>query len=220
PFNIKAGSFKIDYINDGTADEIVLNFANEVRNYEMDEVRVKVPGATTTNNPLQLDFEGCTNHVMAGKEANLIAASQVWHRRRISWETDIEGWVANRGDVVQFSHDLTVWGYSGRLMARDGSIVTLDKAVPSDGTGTMMLRGPEGQMRIVAVVSEAGEVDTMSVVTPLDDFPLPGDEGYEDIVPMDWAWFFDPLATPGRRFKITHVEPVGTEGVKFEAIDD
>lgn len=219
PFNIKAGTFKADYINEGTVDEIIVNFVNE-RTWQMDEVRAKVPGAATANNPLQLDFDGCTNENMAGREANLIAASQIWHRRRISWETDVEGWVANRGDVVQFSHDLTVWGYSGRLMARDGSIVTLDKIVPTDGSGTMMLRGPEGQMRVVTVVSESGEVDSMSIVTPMDDFPLPGDDGYEDIVPMDWAWFFDPLETPGRRFKITHVEPVGTEGVKFEAIDD
>lgn len=219
PFNIKAGTFKVDYINEGNVDEIIVNFINE-QTWQMDEVRAKVPGATTTNNPIQLDFDGCTKAEMAGREANLIAASQVWHRRRISWETDIEGWVANRGDVVQFSHDLTVWGYSGRLVARDGMIVTLDKHVPTDGSGTMMLRGPEGQMRIVSVVSEAGEVDSMSIISELDDFPLPGDEGYEEIVPMDWAWFFDPLATPGRRFKITHVEPVGTEGVKFEAIDD
>lgn len=219
PFNIKAGTFKVDYISEGNVDEIIVNFINE-QTWQMDEVRAKVPGATTTNNPIQLDFDGCTNAEMAGREANLIAASQVWHRRRISWETDIEGWVANRGDVVQFSHDLTVWGYSGRLVARDGTIVTLDKHVPTDGSGTAMLRGPEGQMRIVSVVSEAGEVDSMSIISELDDFPLPGDEGYEEIVPMDWAWFFDPLATPGRRFKITHVEPVGTEGVKFEAIDD
>src|SRR5690606_5744715 len=120
PFNIKAGSFKIDYISEGTADEIVLNFINPARNWQMDEVRVKVPGATTTNNPLQLDFDGCTNPVMAGREANLLAASQAWHRRRVTWETDIEGWVANRGDVVQISHDLTVWGYSGRLTGRSG----------------------------------------------------------------------------------------------------
>lgn len=58
PFNIKAGTFKIDYINEGTADEIVGNFINPARDWQMDEVRVRVPGATTTNNPLQLDLEG------------------------------------------------------------------------------------------------------------------------------------------------------------------
>lgn len=218
PFNIKAGSFKVDYINDDTPDEIVVNFVNE-QTWQMDEVRVVVPGATTRSNPLQLDLEGCTNATMAGREANLIAASQVWHRRRVSWETDIEGWVAGRGDVAQISHDLTVWGYSGRVIARAGNTVTLDKTIPSGGSGTMMIRGPENQMKVVSVTSGVGDVDTLTVTSDMTGFPLPGDPGYEDIVPMDWAWFFDPLQTPGRRFKITSVQPT-QYGVRFEAVDD
>lgn len=219
PFNIKAGSFKVDYIADGTVDEIVVNFANRDKDYDMDEVRVRVPDATTTNNPLQLDLDGCTNAVMAGKEANLLAASQVWHRRRVSWETDIEGWVAGRGDVCQMSHDLTVWGYSGRVFGRSGNTLTLDKTIPSGGSGTVMLRGPEGQMKTVSVVSDTGDVDAFTITNDMAEFPLPGDEGYEDVPAVDWAWFFDPLATPGRRFKITQVEPT-EDGVKFQAIDD
>ena len=219
PFNIKAGSFKVEYLNEGNVDEIVVNFANEARDYQMDEVRVTVPGATTTTNPLQLDFEGCTNATMAGKKANLLAASQIWHRRRTSWETDIEGWTANRGDVVQISHDLTVWGYSGRLYGRSGSVITLDKYIPSDGTGTLMLRDPEGNMRTVSVVSTVGDVDEMTITGDLKGLPLPGDEGFEGIPAKDWAWFFDPLATPGRRFKITSVEPT-EDGVRFQAVDD
>lgn len=219
PFNIRAGTFKVDYINDGTADEIVLNFMNPERGWTLDEVRVAVPGATATNNPLQLDFDGCTDVGMAGREANLLAASQVWHRRRVSWETDIEGWVAGRGDVVQMSHDLTVWGYSGRLLGRDGNTITLDRHVPTAGTGTLMLRGPENQMKVVSVSSDIGDVDALTITADMAGFPLPGDEGYEDLAEMDWAWFFDPLETPGRRFKIVEVEPT-EDGVKFSAIDD
>ncbi len=219
PFNIKAGSFKVDYIGDSTADEIVLNFINPARAWGMDEVRVKVPGATTTNNPLQLDFDGCTNPAMAGREANLLAASQVWHRRRVSWEADIEGWVAGRGDVVQMSHDLTVWGYSGRVYGRAGNVITLDKSIPSGGSGTMMIRGPENQMRTVTVTSDVGDVDVLTITSDMTGFPLPGDDGYEGVPDIDWAWFFDPMATPGRRFKITEVQP-SEDGVKFSAIDD
>ncbi len=97
PFNVRAGSFKITYINEGTVDEIVANFVNKDAGWVMDEVRAKVPGAIATNNPLQLDLDGCTNADMAGREANLIAASQVWKRRRVSWETDLEGWSARAG---------------------------------------------------------------------------------------------------------------------------
>ena len=217
PFNIKAGSFKVAYINDDTPDEIVLNFANEERDYQMDEVRVAVPGATATNNPLQLDLDGCTVADMAGREANLIAASQVWHRRRTTWETDIEGWVASRGDVVQISHDLTVWGYSGRLMGRSGNQITLSQSIPT-GSGTMMLRDPEGNMKTVVVAGDV-DTDTVTITSDMTGFPLPGDAGFEDVPALDWAFFFDPLATPGRRFKIVDVQPT-QDGVRFSAVDD
>lgn len=221
PFNVKAGSFKIAYTNDGTVDEVVLNFVNKDNAWTMDEVRVRVPGAAVTNNPLQLDLDGCTNKDMAGREANLIAAAQLWKRRKITWETDIEGLVCTRGDVVSFSHDLTVWGYSGRLMpGSGGTLMKLQKSVPSAGSGTVMLRDPDGNMKVVTVSSAVGEdVDELTIVSDLDGFPMPGDEGYEECSPFDWAWQFDPLETPGRRFKVSGVSPAG-DGLRFEAVDD
>lgn len=225
PFNIKAGSFQVAYTNEGTVDEIVVNFVNADRRWTMDEVRVRVPGATTTNSPLQLDLDGCTNVDMAGREANLLAASQVWHRRRVTFETDIEGYVASKGDVIRVTHDLTVWGYSGRMMPGSSSgsgglpKIVLDSAVPSLGSGTALLRDPSGQMKVVAVTSALGDTTELTIVSDLSGFPMPGDAGFEDINPLDWVWQFDPLQTPGRRFKITSVEP-SADGVKFTAIDD
>ncbi len=223
PFNIKAGSFKVAYVNEGTVDEVVVNFVDQDAGWTMGEVRVKVPGATSTNNPLQLDLDGCINSDMAGREANLIAASQVFRRRQITWETDLEGLVCTRGDVVSFSHDLTVWGYSGRLApgSHGGASPTLvlTQAVATDGTGIILLRDPHGNMWAGNVSSAAGEVSELTVVSPLSGFPLPGDPGYEDYSPFDWAWQFDPIETPGRRFKVTGVKPSG-DGILFEATDE
>lgn len=223
PFNIKAGSFKVAYLNEGTVDEVVVNFIDKDAGWTMGEVRVKVPGATATNNPLQLDLDGCTNSNMAGREANLIAASQVFRRRKITWETDVEGLVCTRGDVVNFSHDLTVWGYSGRLApgSHGGATPTLvlTQAVATDGDGIILLRDPNGNMWAGNVTSAVGEVTELAIVSPLEGFPLPGDPGYEEYSPFDWAWQFDPISTPGRRFKVTGVTPAG-DGIRFEATDE
>lgn len=223
PFNIKAGSFKVAYLNEGTVDEIVVNFIDKDAGWTMGEVRVKVPGATSTNNPLQLDLDGCTNSNMAGREANLIAASQIFRRRKITWETDVEGLVCTRGDVVNFSHDLTVWGYAGRLAPGShggpSPTLVLTQAVATDGTGIILIRDPHGNMWAGNVTSAAGEVTELTVTSPLGSFPLPGDPGYEDYSPFDWVWQFDPIATPGRRFKVTGVTPAG-DGIRFEATDE
>lgn len=223
PFSIKAGSFKVAYLNEGTVDEIVVNFIDKDAGWTMGEVRVKVPGAVSTNSPLQLDLDGCTNSDMAGREANLIAASQVFRRRKITWETDVEGLLYTRGDVVNFSHDLTVWGYSGRLAPGShggpNPTLVLTQAVATDGTGIILIRDPHGNMWAGNVTSAAGEVTELNVASSLGDFPLPGDPGYEDYSPFDWVWQFDPIATPGRRFKVTGVTPAG-DGIRFEATDE
>lgn len=218
PYNIIAGSFNVSYINEGTADEIVMNFINPSRNWEQDSVRVAVPNVVANNNTITLDLDGCTDVNMAAREANLIAASQAFHRRRIAWEMDVEGMIATRGDVVQFSHDLTVWSYSGRLLSGDRVTLKLNQQVPSTGSGWLSLRAPDGTMQLLQVTSAVGDVDELTIVTSLPpSFPVPDEE--PTIAAVDWAWQFDPLATPGRRVKIVDVQPNG-DNVKFIGVDD
>lgn len=220
PFNIRAGTFEIAYA-DGDVDMIVGNFINNERGWENDQVRAVVPGAPSVNNPLSVDLDGTIWPGMAQRAVNLLAASQQFHRRRVSWEMDIEGMIMARGDVVQVSHDLTVWGYAGRLLGGDRGTLRLDRRVPVSGPGWLLLRGPENQM-VMLQVSGDGEIDELAILNPdlLASFPIPGDAGYDDVVPMDWAWQFDPLQTPGRRLKIVSVSPAGDEGVRLEAVDD
>jgi hypothetical protein len=218
PYNISAGSFAISYVNEGTVDEIVMNFINPDRNWEQDNVRVVVPNVTRTNNVVTMDLDGCTSAALAGREANLIAASQAFHRRRVSWEMDIEGMVAQRGDVVQMSHDLTVWGYSGRLVAGTRTSITLDQFVPTDGSGWLSLRSPRNEIITITGTSAAGDVNVLNIsglpawfLMPSDDINTPA---------LDWTWQFDPLETPGRRIKIVEVKPSSEDRVSFVGIDD
>ncbi|WP_427183615.1 host specificity factor TipJ family phage tail protein [Bordetella bronchialis] len=219
PYNIRAGTFEVSYV-DATVDEIVGNFANAARDFQADQVRVRVPNAPVLNNPQTFDLEGITDATVAGRAVNLLAASQNFHRRRVSWEMDIEGYIATRGDVVQLSHDLTVWGYAGRLTGGDRNTLWLDRKVPTTGAGSWLtLRSPDGRMVNVQVNWFAGESDVLNILVPLpDDFPVP--EENPDTVPMDWAWQYDPLQTPGRRLKIVSVAPTNDDGVRFEAVDD
>ena len=75
PFNIRSGSFRVEYTGDQTADEVIVQFMNP-ETWQTDEVRAVVPGVTMPSNPVTLQLEGCTDVGMAGREANLLAASQ------------------------------------------------------------------------------------------------------------------------------------------------
>lgn len=125
PSNIIAGSFGVDWLSSADlADEIIVSYI-DTATWDPAQVRVMVPGVTQIRNSTTIEYEGCTSLAMATKHANLLAAAQVLHRRRVSWKQDIEGRIVRRGDVVQASHEMTKWDYSGRLIGGTRSTLLL-----------------------------------------------------------------------------------------------
>ena len=212
--NICKGSFEVSYITDNLADEIVVNYNDRYNNWESSQVRVTVPG--TAGTPIKtssIDLMGCTTNAHAAKFANALAAQQYYRRRTITWETDLEGFVCQRGDVVILSHDLTQWGYSGRLMSVNGTTITLNKAVPRSGsTEYLMIQSPDGDTEIFTLPPGSGESDTLLLPTA---FVL--QSGYTAI---DHKWCFSPQPTPGKKVKITSVQPMSETRIKLTATDE
>lgn len=211
--NIIKGSFAVTYITENLAEEIIVKFINPNKDWDQDEVRVNVPGITNPLRSSTVDLFGCTSQTMAGKFANYIAAQQYYRRRRITWDCDFEGFVCNRGDVVLLSHDLTQWGYSGRVVATGANTITFDREVPRNGMAEyMMLKRPDGTMTTYTVLAGTGNTQTVTLTTE----PV-FQEGYEL---MDHIWFFSPLATPGKKVKILSVQPVSDSRVQIVATDE
>lgn len=211
--NIIKGSFTVSYITENLAEEIIVKYINPDKDWGQDEVRVNVPGVTNPLRSSTVDLYGCTNQVMAGKFANYIAAQQYYRRRRITWDCDFEGFVCNRGDVVLLSHDLTQWGYSGRVVATGANTITFDRDVPRNGMAEfMMLKKPDGTMTTYTVLAGTGSMRTVTLTTE----PV-FQEGYEL---LDHIWFFSPLATPGKKVKILSVQPISESRVQIVATDE
>lgn len=215
--NIAKGSFEVSYLSDGLADEIVVSYTNRNNNWQPDQVRVTVPGTTgLPTHPSTLELLGCTTNAMAAKFANAMAAQQLYRRRMVKWETDFEGFVCQRGDVVILSHDLTQWGYSGRLAGVSGTggrTISLGRSVPRSGSVEhLMIRAPDGSTQEFTLAAGTGETETLT---------LPSDivlqNGYAAI---DHLWFFSPLATPGKRVKIVSVQPLSESRVRLIATDE
>lgn len=228
--NIVSGSFRIQYATEKLADEVVVNFVNPDNDWQQDQVRAKVPGFPSDyvpQRPVTLEFFGCTDKDMAGREANLIAASQRCHRRRVVWDADFEGLVAQRGDVIALSHDLTQWGSSGRLVGATAYSLHLDRPVSySTGSPYVMVRHPDGSFHVRAVQPFSGETDTL-VLTASLSFSDEGGSTYhcgsDPLSPVfDYTYVFEPLPTPGKRIKIVGVPSAKNSGarVQYVATDD
>lgn len=211
--NILRGSFSVNYITEQLAEEVIVTYVNPANNWVQDQVRVIVPGVTSPSRSSSINLLGCTNQAMAGKFANYIAAQQYYRTRRIQWDCDFEGFVCQRGDVVLLSHDLTQWGYSGRVISHTGNTLTIDRTVPRSGkTDYLMLKKPDGTMTTYTVVSGSGDSNSLTLnVAP--DF----ETGTLD---MDHIWFFSPLPTPGKLVKILSVQPSSESRVTVVATDE
>ena len=234
--NIVKGSFTVSYATESLADEIVVRFVNPDKEWNQDEVRVNIPGVEDATNPTTMDLMGCTSQSMAGKFANYIAAQQYYRKRRISWDTDFEGFVCQRGDVVMLSHDLTQWSYSGRVVEfedvpsneyweqvdvnweladfewQGSTRVKLDRKVPRSGsTEYVMIRQPNGTMTTHRVLPGT-ESDIITLETAPDFDP--------DYMAMDHIWSFSPLATPGKKVKIISIQPKSESLLTITATDE
>lgn len=225
--NIRRNTFSVEYASRPLADEIVARYVDPEHDWQQLEVRATVPGVTDPVNPATVDLFGCTSREQAGREANLLAAEHAYHPRRVAWETDAEGLVVSRGDVVSLSHDLTQWGYSGRLVAGDGTTVTLDRAVPFTPGESHYLKVvfPNGWFDVLAVQYQAGEatVLTLTEAWPAQDGagnPLTTPSADPDHPPWDYKYCFAPQATPGKKLKIESVQPRGPRAVRIVAIDE
>jgi len=216
--NIVRSSFQVSYLTGRVADEVVVNFINPNNAWQPDTVRSPVPGVTNPQNPVTIDLFGCTSEVMAGREANLIAAEQAYRRRLITFETDLQSMVVQRGDVVTLSHDLTQWGASGRLLAGTTTVLQLSRPITMTIaiTNYIGVRYPNGDYDIYDLVYAAGEVSSVTLATPLPS--APDDDASHR--PEDYLFVFEPQATPGKLVKITDIRPLSANKMKISVTDE
>ncbi len=235
--NIIRDSFQVSYIGENLADEIIVRFLNPDKDYAQDEVRTLAPEVTVPQRTSAVDLFGCTDADMAGKFANYLAAQQYYRRRRITWQSDFEGFVCQRGDVVLLSHDMTQWAYSGRVVSFQGTDanlnwdevnvnwnlanfewdgegnIVLDRDIPRNGAVEyFMLSRPDGINYVYEVEPATGESNVIKLFQE-PDFQ----EGYAT---YDHRWSFAPTETLGKKVKIISVAPASDSRLQIVATDE
>ena len=235
--NIVKDSFSIAYRTDSRVDEVVCTYLNPDKDWQQDEIRVAVPDVVYPNKEQKVELWGVTDAALALREANLLAASQFYHRRTISFTADIEGASVQRGDVIQLSHDLTQWGYSGRLVAftDDGiNVLTVKLSRPMKqltGNVFAMLRDPSGVIHSLECSPILGESDTLTLITAFSvaNMPQYKNDGvdinlaslWDDSIPADFVFIAGETASAGKRCRILDVQPSDNNmKIKITATDE
>lgn len=218
---IKKGQFQVDYNLASAADGIEFTYADPVT-WKAKPLQVAAPGVTTMLNPAQVSGEGVTSEQHAARLARWHLAQSLYQYKEIGYSTDIEHMSYQRLSLLALQHDMTQWGFGGRVAAavRDGTQIrlTLDEPVPgrSGADAFIGLRIPgERVYRVLRVRAFTGESRELVLA---DEWPtdaaLPGNS---DANPAhDTLWIYDFKQTPGYRVRVTSVQP--EDGLKGAAV--
>ncbi len=208
--NMKKAGFSVDYVLGNAADGIEYQYLDR-NTWETKTLRVTAPGVTTMLNPARVTGEGVTSEAHAAVLARYHLAQSLYQFKTVHFQADIEHLDYRRLSVLSVSHDLTQWGYGGRVTAAqivDGKIrLQLDEAVPPLATPHMGLRIPgERDYRVWPMVPMTEASDMVELV---GEWPagvaFPGD-GLDNPA-HDTLWCADFKPTPGYRVRVTGIEP-------------
>ena len=224
--NIKAKSFSVQYDTNDRADEIEYGYFDRNQGNQWNALRVLAPGVTMPRSTARLSNMGITSEAHAAVLARHSMAQNIYMAKAITFEQDLEHLTYKRGTVLALSHDMTQWGYSGRVQSVTdvGGVITLglDDAVPATGPGGasnkfigLRLLG-EAQYRIFQVQAFTGSARSVTLVGAWPSgVPLPGTSGQVH----DALWVFDFKATPGLKVVVSKVEPTaGMTGARVTVV--
>ena len=220
PGNIVAGSFRVEYANGQTAEEVAVRYIEPDLDWQYNTLRRTVPDAGAhPASTATVTLPGVTDREQAAIACNLQAARQVYHRRRLTWEMAAEGLSLARGDVVTITHSLIDGGAAGRLVGGTADRVRLNRAVdPTGADPRLLLRLLDGRVHQTAVSRPPGEAGAVDALVLADPLPLaPGADGANA---RDILWRLYDDALPPVRARIVAVRPRGDRHLRFVAIDE
>lgn len=228
--NIKAGSFAVTYKVSDPVRKVTVNYVNR-ETWETEFVEALVPFSDPDNiNFVEITLEGVTETEQAQREANILAARQYFQRRTYSWEVDIEGLIAKRGDLVYLSHDSTQYGFSGRIkkfIVEAGVVVGIETTSILDSEiNFITVKEPNGDMSIYECHLENGNIyfdeyypleKASQFVDNVTDNLL---SNYPNSIPEDFVFISGAKETPGKIVRISEISTTEDYGFKIVAIDE
>ncbi len=209
---IKKGTFQVDYTLANAADGIEYTYI-DAADWQAKTLRVPAPGVDIMLNPAQVSGEGVSTEQHAARLARWHLAQSLYQYKDIGYSTDIEHLSYQRLSLLALQHDLTQWGYGGRVQGASGTVGAMTLLLyepvpaPTAGNAYIGLRIPgERVYRVLRVQPFSGTSNSITLADPWPaDAAIPGAD--PDNPAHDTIWVYDFRQTPGYRVRVTSIEP-------------
>lgn len=209
--NIVAGSMNIGYSFDeeGAADGVEIEYLDPK---DFRQSYAKVPASS--NRPDRFVLPGVTSASHATEYATLTYRRTQLQRKRITFDTELEGLLLQLGDRIGVSHNVPKWGDSGLVLAVSGNTLIVDHDLDwSGGAKQILLRKPDGSVTDAITVTQ-GAAANMILLPSSAPTTINVDNDYEYT-----SFAFGSSTTLVRDFIVTAVAPTGESTVTVEAVN-
>ena len=153
PENMKVDTFSLRYLfkQDDPFDGYEVEFY-DAKDFTQD-VRI---WPKTAVRPRTVSLLGCTDPVQAEKYARLLWQQEIYLRKSVTFETEMEGLIYSLGDRFAVSHPMPNWGAAARVVQAVGRNLLLDKTIAPTTDPYVFLRSETGG---ISAPIKAGLID-------------------------------------------------------------
>jgi hypothetical protein len=209
--NIIADSLAVSYSfdDDGAADGVEIEYVNPT---DFRQSYVRYP--TSSLQPDQFSLDGVTSTTHAQQYARLTWQRRLGQRKKVSFDTELEGLIVSLGDRIGISHNVMKWGDGGLIIGQSGLVLTADHDLDwSGGSKSIILRKPDGGATNTLTVTQGSQPNLM-VLSSSAPTSINYDNDYEYT-----SFAFGNSSTVVRDFIVTSVKPNNGNTVTIEAVN-
>jgi hypothetical protein len=209
--NIVADSLVVSYSfdDDGASDGVEIEYVNPA---DFRKSYVVYPDSSLR--PDQFSVDGITSAAHAQQYARLTWQRRSGQRKKVAFDTELEGLILQLGDRIGISHNVMKWGDGGLIVGQDALTLTSDHDLDwSGGVKQIILRRQDGSASDPITVTQGAQPNLMVMASGLN-FPVNIDNDYEYT-----SFAFGEPTTLVRDFIVTTVRPNGENTVSIEAVN-
>lgn len=215
--NIVRGSLSVDYLmpTEDTADALDVGYF-DADVWSPRRVSAALPGSASVK-PYKVELFGVTSRDQAYREGLYLAAVNRYRRKKISFQTEMEGFIPAFGDLITISHDMPAWGTSGEITGYDepSKVLTLSEPVTfGAGTHYLGLRLRDGSVAGPYAVTAGIDAYHVEHTGTLDLVPYTGGAAERT------HFAFGAGETWRQPARVVAVRPAGLYRVAIEAINE
>ena len=209
--NIVADTMSVSYSFDeeGAADGVEIEYLDP-----KDFRQVYSTYPTTASRPDRFALPGVTSATHAAQYARLTWQRSQQQRKRITFDTELEGLLLQLGDRIGVSHNVPKWGDGGLIIGLSSNTLIADKKLDWTGGGKqILLRKPDGSVTDAISVTR-GTADNEIVLPSAPPTTINYDNDSEFT-----SFAFGTSTTLVRDFIVVAVTPNGENTVTVEAVN-